>query len=213
VTTDLNIDDNLDEEIHEELFIEGVDTFSGIKYVGGSIEAYMDILADFCRDSEDKIEKLIVANRDADMPLYAIFAHAIKGAARNVGVISVADFAATMESAAKAGDIGKVHLDSEAFILELQGVVDNIRKVLLDNVKSTDDDQTEIGMVDLYLEELRDALLNANTVGINKILKDYMQASLSAEDRRFISNLEQSILLYEYDKAVEKIDAKLNGIG
>jgi signal transduction histidine kinase/ActR/RegA family two-component response regulator/HPt (histidine-containing phosphotransfer) domain-containing protein len=209
VMVEKNIDGISDGKTYEEFVIEGVDTFSGIKYVGGSLETYMDILEEFCRDTDDRIEKLINANRDADMPLYAIFAHAIKGAARNVGVMAVADFAATMETAAKAEDVRKVHLYSEAFILELQGVVENIRKVLHENIKSSRDDRAEIGIRDLNLGELREEIININTANINKTLIDYAHAPLNTEDRRFITDLEQSILLFEYNNAIEKIDSKL----
>jgi hypothetical protein len=61
----------------------------------------------------------------------------------------------------------------------------------------------------LELPALREALVNMDTEAVNARLKGYAALSLNREARDLADAIEQDILLFEYEKAIEKTDRVL----
>ncbi|MDR0853845.1 MAG: response regulator [Clostridiales Family XIII bacterium] len=192
--------------------IKGVNIPLGIEYVGGSITAYMGILADFCVDAREKMEKINQTRTDEDWEEYAIYVHAIKGAARNIGIEKIADTAAQLERAAKNGEGQLVLENTDSFLSALNDLLTEIDEVLSREGNMNNPmlrNRREIGVPELELEMLKAELIEMNIQKINKRVVGYMHKMLTPEARGLIADIEQNILLFEYETAIMKIDKVL----
>jgi hypothetical protein len=57
------------------------------------------------------------------------------------------------------------------------------------------------------LEALRSALANMDIAAVNRIILEYAALPLSKNARRVLSDIENHVLLFDYDKALETMDA------
>jgi signal transduction histidine kinase/DNA-binding response OmpR family regulator/HPt (histidine-containing phosphotransfer) domain-containing protein len=186
--------------------VPGVSVETGLRNLGSSFAAYADILGDFCRDAEARAEQLETSAREGDLTLYMILAHALKGAARSVGAERFADFAAEMEARAKSGDHAGVKAQSGAFLAALGELVSDIRAAL-DKWTDTAAPAEPAGTFARKLEALRAALSDMDIQAVNALLAEYTETPLDAETRETVVNIEQHILMFEYDEAIKVIDA------
>jgi hypothetical protein len=91
-----------------------------------------------------------------------------------------------------------------------------LRDSIADTLNFSDKEEGEIedagaAFSTLDLEGLREALVNMDTELVNRKLTEYGEVVLQKQVRNYIGGIEQDVLLFEYDKAIEKIDALLNG--
>jgi CheY-like chemotaxis protein len=192
------------------LNIPGVDTEKGLSNMGGSETAYHDILLDFCRDVESRSAKIYEALGSGDLKLYTILVHGLKGAARSIGAMEIAKEAAWLEVEAEKEDISIVKSKNTKLLENLGLLVDEIKK-RLEQQAPEGNEQSDIS--GLNLENLKTALSAMNIEEVNKILLTYSGLSLDTKTRDIISDLEQSILMFEYDQAIIKIDDLLKSSG
>ncbi len=108
------------------LQIEGVDTQSALRRTGGNPKRYEMLLRKFAESAS--VEEIRVAHAAGDTATAARAAHSLKGAAANLGATAVANSAADLETAIKAGLIVQPLLDSLA--TSLRAVVQAIRAAL-----------------------------------------------------------------------------------
>jgi CheY-like chemotaxis protein len=189
-----------------EMFeIPGVSVETGLANAGGSVRAYEDILDIFCTDAEEKLDQLEKCVITGDFNLYMTLAHAFKGASRGIGAMEFGDFAAQMETAARAGDAGVIAEETGAFLASARELADNIRNSL----KRANASRKQEGedLTQLQMETLRSALADMDIVTTNKLILEYASLPLSDDARKILTNIENHILLFDYDKAIEKIDA------
>jgi hypothetical protein len=59
----------------------------------------------------------------------------------------------------------------------------------------------------LQIEDLKTALIKMDAEAVNKKLLEYANLSLDADTKGKIAEVEQHILMFEYEKAIEKINA------
>jgi CheY-like chemotaxis protein len=188
--------------------IKGVDIKVGLQNTGGSPEAYLWILSVFCRDAEERIAQVKTAADSGDLPLYTTLVHALKSACRSIGALTCGDLAARLEEAGSNRDEDAISHKTGEFLSELRSLTDNIQAILEQDTgekKSSD----SMGLTSLQLEILKEALLNMDIATVNKLITEYTSRSPNKKNRDFIADIEQNILLFEYDKAVEKIDRLL----
>ncbi|MDR2103778.1 MAG: response regulator, partial [Treponema sp.] len=189
--------------------INGINVKAGIQNTGCSPEAYMRILSIFCRDSQERIVQIKDAADSGDITLYTTLVHALKSACRSIGALSCGDFAARLEEAGHKGDWDAIRRDTAGFLEELQNVTDNILSVLEKDAEKSDEPETA-ELSSLQLEFLKEALLNMDIELVNKLITDYTGKPLDKKTRDFIADIEQHILLFDYEKAVEKLNRLLN---
>jgi two-component system sensor histidine kinase/response regulator len=108
------------------LEIEGVDTQSALRRTGGNPKRYETLLRKFAESAN--VEEIREAHASGDTATAARAAHSLKGAAANLGATAVANAAAGVETAIKAGQSGQPLLDTLA--TKLRTVVLAIRSVL-----------------------------------------------------------------------------------
>jgi signal transduction histidine kinase/CheY-like chemotaxis protein/HPt (histidine-containing phosphotransfer) domain-containing protein len=185
--------------------IAGVDVKTGLQNTGGSPEAYLRILSVFYRDTQERIAQIKTAEETGDLSLYTTLVHALKGACRSIGALSCGDFAARLEDAGNNRDKAAIHQNTGAFLIELETLMGHILSVLEQDVAEKDPPGT-VSLTSLQLEFLREALFNMDIELVNKLINEYTNTPLDKKTRVFIADIEQYILLFEYDKAIEKLD-------
>lgn len=131
-----NIEQNIDysslskEEILDRL--DGVDTAAGIKNCAGSIDVYFELLrtystSNLAHNLEQFFDKEDLAN-------YAVTAHSIKGASRNIGAHDIADKAYSLERAGNRGDITYIWDNHQEFADEYMALVKLLKKIFFGNI-------------------------------------------------------------------------------
>ncbi|MDR0554260.1 MAG: response regulator [Treponema sp.] len=194
------------EKTTENIVIPGVDVAAGLRNTGGVLAIYLDILTDFCRDTESRIPKISEALDTGNTKLYVTLVHAIKGAARSIGAAEAGEAAWWLEKAAEKEAPPLIKSKTAELIERLLELVGHIRNCLL-QVQAGKEGQS--GLSSLRLEDLKAALTAMDIESVNKMLLDYANLSLDAETKEFITALEDHILMFEYDEAVKKIEAVL----
>ncbi|MDR2517414.1 MAG: response regulator [Spirochaetaceae bacterium] len=191
----------------ETVSIPGVDIEAGIRNVGGRTEGYFDILLDFCRDAESRAGKITAALDAGDLKLYVTLVHALKGAARSIGAVETGDAAAWLEARADREDPGLVRNKTAELLEQLAVLTGNIRRAAARR-GAANGGREDISA--LHLLELRAALADMNIETVNWILLEYSALPPDGETKKMAVELEQHILMFEYDKAMEKIEQFLN---
>ncbi|MDR2135202.1 MAG: response regulator, partial [Treponema sp.] len=199
--------------------LPGVDTRTGLKNAGGSAGSYISILSFFHRDLVERVPQIKQAAAKGDFAAYTTMVHAIKGAARSIGAMETGDLAAELETAGRGRDSAVIADKTDALLLRLEELAGHIGRVLGDTAgesnrgegvppgrEGEDDGISGAEAADLNLGALRDALVGMDTGRASAILLEIGRRQVSQKVRKYIAALEQHILLFEYDKAVEMID-------
>ncbi|MDR2131720.1 MAG: response regulator [Clostridiales Family XIII bacterium] len=198
-----------DDEAANNFVIPGVSVETGLRNLGGSIVMYTDILEDFCRDAEAR-GKSIEESADAeDFALYRTLVHALKGAARSIGAEDFANFAAAMEKNAKNHNREAIRVRTGELLAEMSALVDDIESALARRVPEESNlDLTEEARA-AKLKDLRAALSDMDIKTVNELLLAYAALPSKVKAEMNLAEIEQRILLFEYDAAAEAINALL----
>jgi CheY-like chemotaxis protein/HPt (histidine-containing phosphotransfer) domain-containing protein len=89
----------------------------------GDEELIRDIVPIFLNDNKERIEKLTDAVETGDAKTLKLYAHAVKGAAGNIGAIRLSDIAHRLECAGRENDLEAASWLFDALKTELEKVV------------------------------------------------------------------------------------------
>jgi HPt (histidine-containing phosphotransfer) domain-containing protein len=190
--------------------IPGLDVERGLVHSGGSAALYGSVLASFCGDVEEKAAQIEKSAAARDFLLYTTLVHGFKGAAASIGADAAAALAERLERAGERADAAAIDGRTAHFLSELTSLARSIRAAL------------EIFRADaaggakqepLRLEELKKSLLDMDIQTVNAILAECASLPLDAKLHAFVLKTEEHILMFEYDAAIEEIDALLCEIG
>jgi signal transduction histidine kinase/CheY-like chemotaxis protein len=189
--------------------IPGVSVENGLRNLGGSVIMYADILEAFCRDAEGR-RKQIEENSDAeDLTLYMTLVHALKGAARSIGAGDFADIAAAMEANAREGKRAAIRARTGELLAAMGVLVKDIRQALARRAPAA----ALLGPAEdtraSDLKALRAALSDMDIKTVNELLLAYAALPSTVKNEMNLAEIEQQILMFEYDAAIEAIDALL----
>jgi signal transduction histidine kinase/CheY-like chemotaxis protein len=187
------------QELVEYLGISGVDTGLGLRNMGGNPAVYRDILINFCRDAETRMVKLIKSLESGNLKLYVTLVHALKSAARSIGAMETGNLAAWLEEKAEWEDTSLVRNKNADLLENIRALITNIRVAAQKTAGNGD-------ISSLQLDDLKAALADMNIEEVNKMLLEYASMPLDGAVRNKVSEVEEHILMFEYDKAIEKID-------
>jgi CheY-like chemotaxis protein/HPt (histidine-containing phosphotransfer) domain-containing protein len=188
--------------------IPGVSVDIGLRHIEWNMRMYKEILRDFCADASECADRIRENLRAGNIQEYRVSVHGIKGAARSIGAVEFARFAQELEDAAKAGERAALDEKTEEFLLTLQTLTANIKGALLSG-DTAETPCVEPDTAHLHLDSLKEALIDMDAGTINDMLLKYMELSDGTKIRESIREIEQHILSFEYDKAIEKIDGIL----
>jgi len=187
-----------------DIIISGVDTVLGLRNCGGDVSAYLSILEDFRKDAENRIIQINEALAQGDIKLYITLVHALKGAARSIGAMETGKITSGLEEAASGGHFegirgGTADLDENVKLL-INNIGGEIEK------RETKENRENEEISALRLEILKTALEEMDIEAVNRLLVTFAGLSLDSRTKELISEVEQLILMFEYDKAIKKLN-------
>ena len=184
--------------------IPGIDVTLGLRNCGGSIEAYFNILSDFCRDTELKVSQVSMAFSKGDAKSFITLMHAIKGVTNSIGAAESGQKAAWLEKAAVSSELSALEDKTNELKETIKALMGSIMLAMTKHEKKNGKNHAEIS--DLQLDALKTALVELDVEEVNKILLHYASMSFDAKTKDIISDVEQHILMFEYEKAISIID-------
>jgi signal transduction histidine kinase/CheY-like chemotaxis protein len=188
----------------ENILIHGVDTALGLRNCGGNVPVYFNILTDFCNDAEVKLVQISYKLACEDTRLYETLVHALKGAARSIGALETGEKASLLEKAAARKDLAAIKNKTPDLAEDVQALIMNIKSAAgrYESKGSRNPENISI----LKLDKLKTALTEMDIEAVNRMLVTFAGLSLDGKTKELVSEIEQHILMFDYEKAIEKID-------
>ena len=109
--------------------ITGIDIMKGLEGVGGDIDTYVKILRSYVAGTRTMLDSMETVGPDK-LESYGITVHGLKGASRGINANPLGDFAAELESAAKAGDFDFVSERNPAFLEAAWKLVYDLEEII-----------------------------------------------------------------------------------
>ncbi|MDR3299346.1 MAG: response regulator [Candidatus Accumulibacter sp.] len=193
----------------DNIVVEGLDTNTGVTMSGGSVPAYLRVLKTYCKDGREKIGQLRQAFTDGDLPLFAIYVHALKAASASIGSIPVSEQAQALEFAAKRNDSDFVAANVYPFIVTLEPLLDRIEQMLkaIDAKKdaAAAKNLTDVALVKAQLARLRDAMDALDVTVIDDVMNELTAMTVSAPVREALEAISEQIIVGEFDDAAQLV--------
>jgi CheY-like chemotaxis protein len=187
--------------------IEGVDVNRGILLSGGSAEQYLDTLALFCKDAQEKIAEINNCLEARDLALYTIHVHALKSASANIGAIELSKAAFTLEKAGQRGDLLYIKNNCTPFLLTLDQLLNYIGSLLSSNESGADN--FDKALFRKKLNTLKNALNDMDGDSINEAIESLLRSSYPNNIKSTIRKVSSHLLMTEYDEAEALIETLL----
>jgi CheY-like chemotaxis protein/HPt (histidine-containing phosphotransfer) domain-containing protein len=184
--------------------IYGVDIPLGLQNCGGNLPVFLNILEDFCKDAEARLLQIAGAFSGKDTRTYVTLVHALKGAALSIGAMETGEKAFWLEKTAESTDLTLLKSKTDELNENVQTLIGNIR-LSVDQAKVT----VKRERVDInthQLEILKTALAEMDIEAVNRLLLTFAEMSLDDKTKTLVAELEQHILMFDYEKAIEKIE-------
>ena len=191
-----------------EITIEGIDTVKAIKFMGGSYDAYIDVLELYCKDVEERLSllKTIPQNED-ELKLFTTQVHALKSASRSIGADKVSEMSADMETYGNNADVEAIAKNLGAFRKELTLLLIAVTKALPVKQKNT---STGVLSVADY-QKLKDALTAKNVIETDNILESLGQNQYDTKTTEAMLQLANSVLMFDFDGALAALENSRGG--
>jgi len=180
--------------------IHGIDVITGVYMTGGREENYLKALSAYNKDGLEKIGELAECCRQGNMKLYATHIHAVKSASASIGATKVASFAKALELAAKNEDLEYVRKNNDIFADELKTLLNNIGCVISANRRDGSGANPEL--LKEQASKLRNALAGFDIEAADAALTNLMCEPWDAKTREALENIENKILICEYEQAL-----------
>jgi CheY-like chemotaxis protein len=193
--------------------ITGINTALGITNTGGSLSVYRNILSVFCIDVAERIPMVRETLASGDIVYYTTLVHALKSACRNIGAQDAGGAAAYLEKAGKENNLPLLHTATEPLLAKLEQLIAHITEALEKGLTVAGDAANkDAGGIDRpVLESLKEALLSMDIQTVSNILRECGSRYTDKKNWNFLLEIEQCVLLFEYEKAAELVDRELKG--
>ncbi|MDR2452200.1 MAG: response regulator [Candidatus Accumulibacter sp.] len=185
--------------------VPGVDVALGLARIGGEVGDYVNMLAVFVRNAEERLAKLDPA--DPDLKTFAIHVHALKSAAANIGASDLSTAAAALEASGMADDRDAVAGRWDDFANSLKALNAGIRAALAvaegaaGPAAETAPEAREIAA------RLKVDLRELNVDGIDASLERLRNVPLDPLWRERVTAIANMVLLARFDEAIAAIEA------
>ena len=132
---------------HVAIELEGVNVKKGIRFSGGTVENFMEILSMFYEEAIEHKEDLTKSINSGDISKYTSNMHALKGALANIGAEELADLARELENAGYSRNLSYIEAFNMGFLTALEDLLHSV-KVLISH-----EDDRESERFDTSVEE------------------------------------------------------------
>ena len=188
--------------------IEGVDVVGGLKRVAGNKLLYLDLLTKFGTTQIDSAARISAALESGDRNLAERLAHTVKGVAGNIGITSLYDAAAKLESAIRNQDAAVLELLNQfASLLArqvslIQEALRHVQSVPPESVRSArfDPDSASSSVARLR------ALLEASDGDAAEAFRPLADALGDKVGRSQLDALNAAIAEFDFDGALLRLD-------
>jgi signal transduction histidine kinase/CheY-like chemotaxis protein len=185
--------------------IPGVDVALGLARIGGNARDYLDMLAAFVRNAEERLEKLDPS--EDGLKTFAINMHALKSAAANIGASSISATAAMLEAAGTAKDKIAVSEHWSGFADALRMLNANIRAALTEANAVTEPAAETAPEAREIVARLKAQLREIDIDGVDAALERLQRVPLDPLWRERTAAIANMVLLAQFDEAVAAIEA------
>jgi signal transduction histidine kinase/CheY-like chemotaxis protein len=195
--------------------LKGIDTSVGLRRCNNSEKIYFNILKIFLHEAEEFIDKVVAINTDNRQDLTIIF-HSIKSACANIGALEVSKLAAFLEENAIKNNISIINAEINDFkeklskiTVSLRAFINNFEHIFLNMDNKTN--KVELDDADLLLQRLKMAITEKNFSQIDKLI-ELISISNYRSSVKYVNQIEESILVSEFDQALHLIDNMLTEV-
>ena len=108
--------------------IDGLDINVGIMHCGNQ-RSYIDTLKTYIDNAKDNTEEIEKYWKARDIKNTSVKIHSLKSASRVIGAVDLGDFAARLEEAGEAGDIGALENEIQALLTDYRHLVKELEPI------------------------------------------------------------------------------------
>lgn len=201
--------------VEDKPFIADVNYKIGLSFAGNDLNAYHDILTTFVIDAANKIQQLQYAFDQQDWHLYAVYSHALKGAAANIGAEELSAFALRMEDAGKQVNTAYIQTNITAFLLQLSQMTDNIKEYLVSVENMNIFDNLEAGDNELLKRKatfILDRAQNTDIIAIEDTLDELAKYFWKEPYSAHIKAIKAAADIFDYDGIIAAVSKLLNNL-
>jgi HPt (histidine-containing phosphotransfer) domain-containing protein len=108
--------------------INGLDSQGALAQFGGDIDCYTEILETYMASTAPLLDTLEDGNTGLD--LYRITVHGVKSSSKGIGAAAIGGEAATLEEAARNGDVDFIRQKNATFVSEVRALLSGLEAVL-----------------------------------------------------------------------------------
>lgn len=184
-----------------------VDFDMGIKQLGGSKEAYLDILKVFVNDLKKKRNSLSTHLNNKNLSGFTIEVHAVKSAAANIKAAKLSKIAAKMEQFGKNGDMASIKENSSTLFDEMIKVAIACEEFIENAIpKNPEPVATQNSIPQEFVTNLKEACENLDMIRIELIFNQLNIYSYPLEIQQYINMLGSGIMEFDYDIISQAIE-------
>jgi HPt (histidine-containing phosphotransfer) domain-containing protein len=176
------------------------------------MESYLQTLAIFRKDGQNKIAQINKCLEAADLPLYVTYVHALKSASANVGAGALSEMAGALEAAGARKDWGYIQAHTADALHALETVLANIGAAIAamsPKGKETSAGSADMAQIKAELAKLAEAIDRLDPRAISEAAKALRLFAGAPGVGGSIENILQNTLIGEYDEAAAGISTML----
>jgi len=193
--------------------IPGVDTKQGIALTGGTVSGYLQVMALFNKDVEERLVNLQTVPKKENLTAFITQVHALKSASASLGAVEISVEAARLEAAGKAGDLIFIRDNLPGFTNSLTNLLEGIRawgtsfekNNLSETEKPAVEGERDITAVLPLLQKLVVALEAQDAGNIDYFLAELSQRPLDSKTKEILEKISDDVLVAEYGKAQDAV--------
>ena len=195
-----------DEDVN--LVIDGIDVQKGITLMGR--RNYLRTLAAFHKDGLERLEGIRQCLRTNNIPLYVVYAHALKGSAAAIGATDdLSETASALEAAGRREDLAFISAHTPQFLTALESLLLKIDEALSAEKKKQGGEDIDQGALKAGLAKLKAAIDDLDPGKINEAVKDLQRFESASMSGGLLESILQNTLVGAYDEAAAQIESLL----
>ncbi len=195
-------------EIYLPEFVS-IDIKNGLTRVGGNIKLYAELLEKFYKNNINVVEQIKTAVQKRDKELSVRLAHTVKGVSGNLGATDLNKISAELEAELKNDSPAEYDNLINRFDRQLHLVLNEIGDWQNEKIEVVaEDDLSELDIESLRpsIAELK-SLLVENDVGAKNKIDAINKMTGTGNIRIHLNAITESVKCYDYDEALEQLNA------
>lgn len=192
--------------------LEDIDFDEAIKYLGGNIDMYREMLASFALEIDDNCKDFLKYETEEDFKALTVLAHGVKGLARTIGIKELSGKMAEFEKASLKNDAHFIH----ANINDLLEAYRHYKQVFEPYVKeklAKKESRKPVDAFEATLFELRDQLEDFEMDEAERLFKELENCNYESRLKPAMRELKHSIENIDYYASKEHVDELLRIYG